>query len=61
MTATINRTYLTHGANISYTLEKAGYTLSDFVEFWGTLLVADKDGNGQLWYDRRQVEAFINA
>ena len=61
MTSTVNRVYLTHGGNVCYTLEKAGYKFDDLYEFWGTMLSAEKDGSGQLWYDRRQVEAFINA
>ena len=60
MTAsTANYVHLT--ANICYTLEKAGYTLDDFVEFWGSLLITEKDGSGLTWYDRRQVEAFVAA
>jgi hypothetical protein len=47
-------------ADILYTLEKAGYTLDEFVNFWGSLLIVEKSGNGTLWYDRRQVQAFIN-
>jgi len=48
-------------ADILYTLEKAGYTLDQFVEFWGSLLIVEIGGNGTRWYDRRQVEAFIAA
>jgi hypothetical protein len=59
MIPTINRVYLTNGCNISYFLEKAGYTMDDFVEFWGSLLIAEKDDSGLIWYDRRQAEAFI--
>ena len=55
--STANYVHLT--ASICYTLEKAGYTLDDFVEFWGSLLITEKDGSGLTWYDRRQVEAFI--
>jgi hypothetical protein len=61
MTTAINRTYLTHGVRVIETLEEAGYTLDDVRRFWGAMFIAEKDGNGQLWYDRRQVEAFINA
>ena len=48
-------------ADILYTLEKAGYTLDQFIEFWGSLLIVEIAGNGTRWYDRRQVEAFIAA
>ena len=48
-------------ADILYTLEKAGYTLDQFIEFWGSLLIVEIAGNGIRWYDRRQVEAFIAA
>lgn len=58
---TINRTFLSNGCVIIYMLEKAGYTLDDFVDFWGSLLIAEKDGSGMIWYDRRQAAAFINA
>ena len=60
MTATTaNYVHLT--ANVCYTLEKAGYTLDQFIEFWGSLLIVEIAGNGTRWYDRRQVEAFIAA
>ena len=52
--------YLSHGCTISYTLEKAGFSFAEFEEFWGSLLIAEKSGDGQIWYDRRQAEAFIN-
>jgi len=58
---TTNYAYLTAGFNIAYTLEKAGYTFEEFAEFWGSLLIAEKAGNGMVWYDRRQVAAFIAA
>jgi len=54
-----NTAFLT--ADILYTLEKAGYTLDQFVEFWGELLIVEIAGNGVHWYDRRQVEAFCAA
>jgi len=56
---TTNNAYLTAGPGIAYSLEKAGYTFEEFAEFWGNLLIAEKSGNGMVWYDRRQVEAFI--
>lgn len=61
MTITFNRTYLTHGVNVCYTLELAGYKFDDLYEFWGNKLIIEKDPSGQTWYDRRQVDAFINA
>ena len=57
---TMNNAYLSHGCTISYTLEKAGFSFAEFEEFWGSLLIAEKSGDGQIWYDRRQAEAFIN-
>ena len=54
-----NPAHLIHVGNILYTLEKAGYTLDQFIEFWGSLLVVEISGRGDHWYDRRQVEAFI--
>lgn len=56
----MNYAYLSHGCKISYTLEKAGFTFDQFAEFWGSMLIAEKSGDGQIWYDRRQAEAFIN-
>lgn len=56
---TTNTAFLT--ADILYTLEKAGHTLDQFIEFWGDLLIVEISGNGTRWYDRRQVEAFIAA
>ena len=56
---TANYAFLT--ADILYTLEKAGYTLDEFVEFWGDLLIVEITPNGTRWYDRRQVEAFCAA
>jgi hypothetical protein len=56
-----NPAFLIHGANILYTLEKAGYNLDQFVDFWGKQLVVEIAGNGDRWYDRRQVEAFVAA
>jgi hypothetical protein len=53
--------HLIHAGNILYTLEKAGYTIDQFIEFWGALLVVEIAGNGDRWYDRRQVEAFVAA
>lgn len=58
---TVNYAYLSHGCTISYTLEKAGFSFAEFEEFWGSLLITEKSGDGQIWYDRRQAEAFINA
>ena len=56
-----NPAFLIHGANILCTLEKAGYNLDQFVAFWGEQLVVEIAGNGDRWYDRRQVEAFVAA
>ena len=56
-----NPAFLIHGANILYTLEKAGYNLDQFFAFWGKQLVVEIAGNGDRWYDRRQVEAFVAA
>jgi hypothetical protein len=53
--------HLIHAGNILYILEKAGCTIDQFIEFWGTLLVVEIAGNGDRWYDRRQVEAFVAA
>lgn len=50
--------FLTHAGNVLYTLEKAGYTFDQFAAFWGNLLIVERGGNGDNWYDRRQVEAF---
>jgi hypothetical protein len=50
---------LIHAANASYILEKAGLTIDDLIDFWGTLLIVERAGNGDRWYNRQQIEAFI--
>ena len=48
-------------ADILYTLEKAGKTIDQLYTFFGNDLVTEKGGNGTIWYDRRQVQTFIEA
>lgn len=50
---------LIHAANAIATLDQAGQTLDQFIEFWGSLLVVEIAGNGDRWYNRQQVEAFL--
>ena len=50
---------LTHACNVLYTLEKAGLTFDEFAAFWGNLLIVERAGNGDRWYNAQQVEAFV--
>lgn len=52
---------LIHAANAITTLDKAGQSLDQFIEFWGSLLVVEIAGNGDRWYNRQQIEAFLAA
>lgn len=56
----INRTgpMLIHAANAITLLDQAGLTIDEFIEFWGNLLIVERGGNGDNWYDRCQVAAF---
>lgn len=50
---------LTHACNVSYILEKAGLTFDEFTAFWGDLLIVERAGNGDRWYNAQQVAAFV--
>jgi hypothetical protein len=56
----INRTgpMLIHAAAAIQILDNAGLTLNEMIEFWGSLLIVERAGNGDRWYNRQQVEAF---
>jgi hypothetical protein len=47
-----------HAAAAIAILDNAGLTLDELIEFWGSMLIADRAGNGDTWYNRQQVEAF---
>jgi hypothetical protein len=56
----INRTgpMLIHAAAAIQILDNAGLTLEEMIDFWGSLLIVERAGNGDRWYNRQQVEAF---
>lgn len=60
-TSTATRPMLIHAANAIATLNQAGQSLDQFIEFWGNLLVVEIAGNGDRWYNRQQIEAFLAA
>jgi hypothetical protein len=53
-----NRPMLIHAAAAIQILDNAGLTLNEMTEFWGSLLIVERAGNGDRWYNRQQVEAF---
>ena len=58
-TSTASRSMLIHAANAITTLDQAGQTIDQLAEFWGSLLVIEIAGNGDRWYNRQQIEAFL--
>ena len=57
-TSTATHPVMIHAAAAIAILENAGLTLDQMIEFWGSMLVTDRAGNGDTWYNRQQVEAF---
>jgi hypothetical protein len=49
---------LIHAAAAIQILDNAGLTLNEMIEFWGSLLIVERAGNGDRWYNRQQVETF---
>ena len=57
----INRTgpMFIHAAAAIQILDNAGLTLDEMIDFWGSLLIVERAGNGDRWSNRQQVEAFV--